>query len=218
MSWRHRGQSDVARLPTTGQVPSGPVPGSLATAGKLAVWLTGGQRGASRAGWRRGRARKTSRSNPHQRSQPSGQPPPPKGPSGRATCGPPPCAARRSTPPPSACLAPDDRSEVASRQAHRPRHVLERDTLAVAILDEAEDLGEQGLVLEPEISHHVRRQPRDAHEQERQVRKDRLPVAVSSLAELEIEGRQVLGPGGPLCGRNLQVLGSSRCAPNEGEQ
>src|SRR5215216_5457677 len=91
-------------------------------------------------------------------------------------------------------LAPENRGEVARRQAHCPRHVLERDTLAVALLDEAEDLGEQGLVLEPEISHYVRRQPRDAREQERKVRKDRLPVAVPALAELRIQGGEALGP------------------------
>ena len=47
------------------------------------------------------------------------------------------------------CLTPDNRGEGARRQTHCPRHVLERDALAVALLDEAEDLGEQGLVLEP---------------------------------------------------------------------
>src|SRR5215204_3771613 len=66
-------------------------------------------------------------------------------------------------------LAPEDRGEVTSRQAHRPCHVPERDGFMVAILDEAEDLGEQGLVLEPEIAHHVRCQPPYAYEKERQV-------------------------------------------------
>src|ERR687897_1258229 len=46
-------------------------------------------------------------------------------------------------------LTPDDRGEVAPRQAHRPRHILERDGLAVAIFYEAEDLSEQWLVVEP---------------------------------------------------------------------
>jgi hypothetical protein len=45
-------------------------------------------------------------------------------------------------------LAPNYRREVASRQAHRPCYVPERDGLVVAIRYEAEDLGEQGLVLE----------------------------------------------------------------------
>src|SRR5215203_6875610 len=72
-------------------------------------------------------------------------------------------------------LAPYDRREMTRRQAHRPRHVPERDVLAVALLYEAEDLGEQGLVLEPEIAHDVRRQSPHNHEQQRQVRKDRLP-------------------------------------------
>src|SRR5918993_1718978 len=31
-------------------------------------------------------------------------------------------------------LAPDDRGEVAPREAHRPRHVPQRDALAVALL------------------------------------------------------------------------------------
>ena len=43
-----------------------------------------------------------------------------------------------------------------TRQAYRPRHVLERDTLAVALLDETEDLGEERLVL---AGGHPRRQP-----------------------------------------------------------
>jgi hypothetical protein len=66
-------------------------------------------------------------------------------------------------------LTPDDRGEVAPRQAHRPRHVPERDALVVAILEKAEDLGEQGLIVESEISHYVCCQARDAHEQERQM-------------------------------------------------
>src|ERR687898_579306 len=66
-------------------------------------------------------------------------------------------------------LTPDDRGEVAPRQAHRPRHVLERDGLAVVLLYKAEDLGEQGLIVEPEIPHDVHRQPRDANQQERQM-------------------------------------------------
>jgi hypothetical protein len=45
-------------------------------------------------------------------------------------------------------LAPDYRGEVPPRQAHRPRHVPKRDRFVVAILYEAEYLGEQGLVLE----------------------------------------------------------------------
>ncbi len=52
-----------------------------------------------------------------------------------------------------------------------------------------EDLGEQVLVLEPEIAHDVRRQTRHTHQQERQVRQDRLPVATPPLAELEAKGR-----------------------------
>src|SRR5918995_6065366 len=66
-------------------------------------------------------------------------------------------------------LTPDDRGEVAPRQAYSPRYVPERDALVVALLDKAEDLGEQGLIVEPEISHYVCCQARDAHEQERQM-------------------------------------------------
>jgi hypothetical protein len=50
------------------------------------------------------------------------------------------------------------------RQAHCPRHILERDGLAVVLLDKAEDLGEEGLLVEPEIAHDVRRQPPHTHE------------------------------------------------------
>src|SRR5918995_4255466 len=78
-------------------------------------------------------------------------------------------------------LTPDDRGEVAPREAHRTRHVPQRDALTVAILYEAEDLGEQGLVVEPEISYDICRQPRDADEQESQVCKDRLLVSVPPL-------------------------------------
>jgi hypothetical protein len=35
---------------------------------------------------------------------------------------------------------------VARRHAHRPGHVIERKALAVALVDVAEDLGDQGLV------------------------------------------------------------------------
>src|SRR5829696_9441144 len=83
-------------------------------------------------------------------------------------------------------FAPDDRGEMAPRQVDRPRHVLKRDRLAVALLDEAEDLCEQGLVLEPEISYDVRSQPRELHEKERQVRQRRLPVAVPPQAKLGV--------------------------------
>src|ERR671921_1794242 len=91
-------------------------------------------------------------------------------------------------------LTSDNRGEVTRREAHRPRHVLERDALAVVLLDKAEDLGEQGLILEPEVAHDVHCQPPHAHKQERQVRQDRLPVAVPPLAKLEVKSRQALGP------------------------
>src|SRR5215216_1400217 len=68
-------------------------------------------------------------------------------------------------------LTPDDRGEVSRRESHGPCHVLERDRLVVAFLDEAEYPGDQGLILEPEVPHDVHRQPRELNEQERQVRK-----------------------------------------------
>src|SRR5215207_8734154 len=120
-------------------------------------------------------------------------------------------------------LAPYDRGEVAPRQAHRPRHVLERDALVVAILDEAEDLGEQGLVVEPEIAHDVSRQPCDAHEQERQVRKARLRLSSRSRAKKrsDHEGRSVGGtfrrwapPAAPLTkGKSSGCARQERKAP-----
>ena len=64
-----------------------------------------------------------------------------------------------------------------------------RDALPVAHLDEAEVLGEQGILLEPEVAHEVRRQPSHAHKREQQVRQDRLPADVMPVAELEAKGR-----------------------------
>ena len=64
-----------------------------------------------------------------------------------------------------------------------------RDALTVALLDEAEVLGEQGIVLEPEVVHEVCRQPSHAHQREHQVRQDRLPADVMPVAELEAKGR-----------------------------
>jgi hypothetical protein len=52
------------------------------------------------------------------------------------------------------------------REANRPGHVPKRDALAAALLYEAEDLSEQRLVVEPEITHHDRCQPREAHQQQ----------------------------------------------------
>src|SRR5215203_7538368 len=43
-------------------------------------------------------------------------------------------------------LAPDDRGEVPRRESHGPCDVPERDRLVVALLDEAEDPGDQRLV------------------------------------------------------------------------
>src|ERR671917_959258 len=80
-------------------------------------------------------------------------------------------------------LAPDDGGEVPGREAHRPGHIFEGDRLAVTLLDEAEDLREQGLVLEPEVPHDVRREARHLHEQERKVRQGRLTIAVAPPAQ-----------------------------------
>src|SRR5215212_5226205 len=96
------------------------------------------------------------------------------------------------------CLAPNDCGEVPRRETHGPCDVLERDRLVVAFLDEAEYPGDEGLVLEPEVPQDVHRKPRELHEQECQVRKGRLSVAVPPLAELGIKGREALGPRGPL--------------------
>src|SRR5829696_9200596 len=54
-------------------------------------------------------------------------------------------------------LASNNRGEVTRRQAHSPRHILERDAFAVALLDKSEDLGEQGFIVKPELSHDVYR-------------------------------------------------------------
>src|SRR5215207_822254 len=116
-------------------------------------------------------------------------------------------------------LAPDDRGEVSRREPHGPCHVLERDPLVVALLDEAEYPRDQGLVLEPQVPHNVHRQPRELHEQERQVRKGCRSVAVPPLAELGVEGREALGPRGPLRRRYPQALSAGVArAPHEGEQ
>src|SRR5919107_1238066 len=141
--------------------------------------LTAARRVASRAGWRRGRAGTPSRSSPRHRSRPRGRPPPPKG----------------QSPPAGAAPRP-----------YGARHVLERDGFPVALLDKAEDLSEQGLVLEPEVPHDVGREPRQLHEQEGQVREDGLPVAVPPAAEFRVEGREALGPRPPLLGWHLQAL------------
>ena len=71
------------------------------------------------------------------------------------------------------------------REANRPGHVLERGALAAALLDEAEDLSEQRLVVEPEITYHDRCQSREyPPAAEHQVSKYRLPVAVVPLTKL----------------------------------
>ena len=59
-------------------------------------------------------------------------------------------------------LAPDDGGEVARREADGPRRVLEREAVAVAFLDGAEDLLEQGLGVQPEVPHHPGGQPQEA--------------------------------------------------------
>jgi hypothetical protein len=64
------------------------------------------------------------------------------------------------------CPTLDDRGEAARREVNRPRHVLKRNGISVALLDEAEDLDQQGLVVEPENSHHLGGQPGDVYEQQ----------------------------------------------------
>ena len=104
---------------------------------------------------------------------------------------------------------------MASRQAYRPRHVLERDTLAVALLDETEDLGEERLVL---AGGHPRRQPLAAPRPRAGASgaKGQPLVAVMPLAELEANGRYALGPRGVVCQRHHQVLGASCHATRRG--
>jgi hypothetical protein len=58
----------------------------------------------------------------------------------------------------AAGLAPDRGREVGRRQVHRRGYVPERDALVVAGLDEFEDVGEQGLRLEPGVADDVGRQ------------------------------------------------------------
>ena len=71
------------------------------------------------------------------------------------------------------------------RETKRPGHVLEGDALAAALIDQAEDLSEQGLVVEPEIhpprSLPAARVPPAGASGEQG---PRLPVAVVPLAKL----------------------------------
>src|SRR5215207_9584294 len=115
-------------------------------------------------------------------------------------------------------LAPDDRGQVPRRQAYHPRHVLERDPPAVVFLYEAEDLGEERFVPEPEVLRNVHRQPREAHEEQCEVREGRLPVAVLPQAELGFEGREAFGPRGTLGGWHFEELGAPGRSPDEREQ
>jgi hypothetical protein len=83
-------------------------------------------------------------------------------------------------------LAPDDGGQVARGEADRPGHVLERNGIPVALFYAAEDLGEHGLVVEPEIPHHLGGEPRDAHQQQHQVRQRRLPIPIPALLGLAL--------------------------------
>jgi hypothetical protein len=94
-------------------------------------------------------------------------------------------------------LAPDDGGEVARRE-----------TLAVAILDEVEDPGEQGLLVEPEVSHHRGGQPRDADEQQAASGARAPPPGTRRAARgARCPGRQAPGPGGTVLGGTIRRRG-----------